>query len=81
MLDRAVDQPVQLGQDLVGLGLGLAQAEDLLEQPRVPERSAREHHRGGARSLVGGHDLGWVCKPPVSTTGASSEATSFAARS
>src|SRR5436305_11218026 len=51
VLDRAVDYPVELGQDLVRRRLAQPGSEHLLEEPRVPERSAREQDAGGAGLL------------------------------
>src|SRR3954453_2510203 len=43
VLDRPLDQPIELGPDLFGRRLVLAEPEQLLEQPRVAQRPAREH--------------------------------------
>src|SRR4029079_15296016 len=51
MLLGAVHAPGPLLQDLLARGLGVARAENLFEQPGVPERAAREHDRLGARVL------------------------------
>src|SRR5450755_712769 len=42
VLARAFEHPVELGHDLLPIGLALASAEQLLEQPRVAERPARQ---------------------------------------
>src|SRR3954470_15563694 len=48
MLDRAVDDPVELVEDLLARGLALPLVEQLGEQPRVAERTAGENDRSGA---------------------------------
>ncbi len=50
-----VDHPEQLGDHLLALGVGAPAAGELLEDPRVAERPAGDHHRVGARRLVGVH--------------------------
>src|SRR3954462_15693117 len=52
VLDGAVHDPLELLDDLVGPGVGVARAEQLREQPRVAERAAGEHDGGGAGALV-----------------------------
>src|SRR3954454_18268468 len=52
MLDGTIHQPVELGADLGRRRLVLAQAEQLLEQPRIAQRAAGEHDRGRAGALV-----------------------------
>src|SRR5579863_2865632 len=53
VLDRTLADPVELCKDLALLGRGAAAPEQLLEDPRVAERAARDHHRGDAGSLEG----------------------------
>src|SRR4051812_23111503 len=48
VLDRAIDHPVELVEDLRARRLALPLVEQLGEQPRVAERPAGEHDRGGA---------------------------------
>jgi subtilase family serine protease len=48
VLAGPLDHPVKLGQDLFAAGLVSARAEQLLEQPRVAQRAARQLHGGGA---------------------------------
>src|SRR5215216_250496 len=45
------DDPFQLGDHLVRLGLALIGAEQAAEHPWVAERAAREHDRGGSALL------------------------------
>src|SRR3954447_27094174 len=47
VLDRAIDHPVELVEDLGAGGLVLVVAQKLVEQPRVAERAAGEHDRRG----------------------------------
>src|SRR4051812_15177967 len=61
VLDRPLDQPVELGEHLVAGGFSGPRAENLLEQPRVAERAAGEHDRRGACALERPvHGLGGV---------------------
>ena len=53
VLDRRTDHPVELGQHLVRPRRRIAQPEQLLEQPRVAERAAREHDRRDTGLPVG----------------------------
>src|SRR4051794_9459338 len=53
----AVHHPEQLGDDFVPLGIGTAPTGELLEDPRVTEGPAGDHHRvraGGAVGLASG---------------------------
>src|SRR6185312_5917230 len=63
MLDGTIYRPVELGEDLWARGGILAQAQELLEQPGVAQRAAREHHRGGAGLLVGGDGAVHIVQP------------------
>jgi hypothetical protein len=51
VLDRTVDHPVELGEDLVAVGLAGAFPEELLEEPRIAERPARQQHGRRTRGL------------------------------
>src|ERR1700730_17998872 len=48
---RAVDNPVELLEALVTRGRSAVAPEELREQPRIPERPAREQYGGGPGAL------------------------------
>ena len=56
------------------VGASSRQPEQLLEQPRVAKRAAREHHGRGAGLLEGRERVPRRLRPPVRITGASSVA-------
>src|SRR5205807_6412839 len=49
--DRALADPVQLGQDLAAARLLLVTIQELREEPRVAERAPGEQHGGRASPL------------------------------
>ncbi len=63
MLDGAGEQPVELGEDFLARGVGLASTEQTLEQPRVAEAAAGEHDRRDPCLLVGGTSGVGVAQP------------------
>ena len=65
-----------------GVGSCVAYAQQLGEQPRVPERAAGQQHRVGARSARTrrGRSAA-VCRPPEISTGTGSSSTSSRASS
>ena len=64
VLDRPRDRPIELGQHLLARGVLLAAAHELLEQPGVAERAAREHRGGGPRGTQGRAHAGRVVEAP-----------------
>src|SRR3954468_21012317 len=54
MLLGPVYYPVELAYDLIDRGFTVPGTQELLEDPRVAKRAARQEDGGGARPLVGG---------------------------
>ena len=69
MLARALDHPVELVQHLADPGRLGAAPQHLLEEPRVPQRAAGEHHGGGAGARVGVVDGGGAVQPAAEDHG------------
>jgi hypothetical protein len=69
VLHRAIHHPVELVEDLLARRLLLATGDQTGEQPRVPERAAREHDRLRARVLPGVDDPARVVHPAAEDHG------------